>query len=70
MPNKVYRPQNPVSVVSANTPATIKRMMPRVPVSTSVKNNTAMITAIIRRIILSAVPMFVFILLNINYTFV
>lgn len=61
-PAIIYRGQTPTRLVKMNIPDTMSRMIPAVPVITFVKYNTAIVTAIRILITLSAVPMFLFII--------
>jgi hypothetical protein len=56
-----------MKLVSRKTPATISNIKPKVPVIILVKNKMAITAAIIMRIILSAEPMFFFIIFKIIF---
>lgn len=60
MPSSVYSGQNRTRLVSRKTPATTNATNPAVPVMTLVKYNAVSSMAAIRRIILSADPMLIF----------
>lgn len=55
-----YKGQKLRSDVTVKSPARTKRIMPSVPVTTSVRNKTKMIAAILKRMILSMFPTFFF----------
>jgi len=63
-PNGAYSGQKLMKLVSTNTPANTNNTIPKVPVITFVKYSVTTIAAITNLIILSAVPMFFFILLS------
>ena len=61
IPNGQYNGQKLIRLVSTNTAARTKRIIPKVPVTTFVKNKTTNTTATNILITLSIVPMFFFI---------
>ncbi|HSN61902.1 MAG TPA: hypothetical protein VLR49_13260 [Ferruginibacter sp.] len=63
IPKGRYNGQKPIKLVSTNTAPTTNKIMPNVPVIVFVKYNTAMIAAITNLNILSAEPMFFFIVI-------
>jgi hypothetical protein len=67
MPRMVYRGQKLTKLVSRKTPAATNNTIPSVPEIVPVKYKTAITAAIIVLIILSAEPMFVFIILVLNF---
>ncbi len=62
IPKGKYNGQKLIKLVSTNTLAKASNTIPNVPGITFVKNRIAMTAAIINRIILSAFPIFVFIM--------
>ena len=63
MPNGAYSGQKLIKLVSTNIPAKTNKIIPNVPETILVKYKTAIKTAITKRIILSMVPIFFFIIL-------
>ena len=63
IPNGAYKGQNEIKLVKTKTPASTNNTMPKVPVITFIKNKVAITAAINTRMILSAPPIFAFIIL-------
>lgn len=66
MPRGAYKGQKLIKLVRTMTAARIIRMIPSVPLIRFVKNSATITAAIINLIILSAEPMFFFIMIALN----